>query len=66
MLIVAVVTQFVNGYIRPLSIALQAIACDLVGAHIQARLLVAKCQERFHTTYQILTDFQLVGSTLIS
>ena len=59
MLIVAVVTQFVNGYIRSLSIALQAIACDLVGAHIQARLLVdtmgdtrKNCNEPFHRLFE--------------
>lgn len=39
-LIVAVVTKFVLGYIRPLSIALLGVACDLVEAHIQLRVLV--------------------------
>ncbi|XP_056017385.1 52 kDa repressor of the inhibitor of the protein kinase-like [Ostrea edulis] len=56
---VAVVTQFVLGYIRPLSIALQSVNCDLVEAHTQARLLVTTMtvirtnyDKQFHDLFQ--------------
>lgn len=39
--VVAVVTQFLLGYLRPLSIELQSEKCDLVEAHVQARNLSA-------------------------
>ncbi|CAG2185178.1 unnamed protein product [Mytilus edulis] len=44
-LVVAVVTQFLLGYLRPLSIELQSENCDLVEAHVQARSLAASFLE---------------------
>jgi hypothetical protein len=44
-LVVAVVTQFLQGYLRPLSIELQSENGDLVGAHVQARTLVTSFLE---------------------
>ncbi|CAC5381162.1 unnamed protein product [Mytilus coruscus] len=44
-LVVAVVTQFLLGYPRPLSIELQSENCDLVGAHVQARSLATSFLE---------------------
>jgi hypothetical protein len=44
-LVVAVVTQFLLGYLRPLSIELQSENCDLVEAHVQARTLATSFLE---------------------
>ena len=44
-LVVVVVTQFLLGYLRPLSIELQSENCDLVEAHVQARTLVTSFLE---------------------
>lgn len=44
-LVVAVVTQFLLGYLRLSSIELQSENCDLVEAHVQARSLAASFLE---------------------
>lgn len=38
-LVVAVLTQFLLGYLRPMSIELQSENCDLMETHVQARTL---------------------------
>ena len=40
-IISAVLTQYVLGYTRPLSVLLQSKTCDLVKAHTEARNLVS-------------------------
>ena len=42
---VAVVTQFLLGYLRPSSIELQSENCDIVEAHVQARTLATSFLE---------------------
>ena len=42
---VAVVTQFLLGYLRPSSIELQSENCDIVVAHVQARTLATSFLE---------------------
>ena len=44
-LVVTVVTQFILGYLRPLSIKLQSENCDLVETHVQARTLATSFLE---------------------
>lgn len=62
-LIVAVVTQFVLGYMRPWSIVLQAVAWDLVEGHIKARLLVdamgyirKNCNEYLYRLFKMISS----------
>ena len=44
-LVVAVVTQFLLGYLRPLSLELQSENCDFVEVHVQARTLATSFLE---------------------
>ena len=61
--IVAVVTQFVLGYMRPWSIVLHAVVWDLVEGHIKARLLVdamgyirKNCNEYLHRLFKKISS----------
>jgi len=50
-MISAVLTQYVLGYTRPLSVLLQSKTCDLVKAHTDARNLVSLLEEKFRKLY---------------
>ena len=55
-IISAVLTQYVSGYTRPLSVLLQSKTCDLVKAHTEARNLVSllaglRTEEKFGKLY---------------
>ena len=56
-IISVVIIQFVLGYSRALSVALQAVDCDLIAAHDDARTVVRALENiREGTRYQQLYD----------
>ena len=53
----AVLTQYILGYTRPLSILLQSKSCDLIKAHDKARHLVSVLNSvRSEETFKMLFD----------
>lgn len=55
-IVVAVVTQYTLGFVRPLSVSLQGKKCDLLKAHTDAQNIIQvlkqiRCEEKFEELY---------------